>query len=79
MWIYNTDRTKLEAANASIDSGLGYPTSTTTTWAQVIESNSDTYILKVSEFVKQYLTSEQLGLIVNDLPSEFVIEEADLI
>jgi len=29
----------------------------------------------VNEFVKQYLTSEQLDLIVNDLPSEYEIEE----
>ena len=78
MWIYSTDKTKLEAANIAIDSGLSYPSGKTTTWAQVIESDSNTYILKVSEFVKQYLTSEQLGLIVNDLPSEFVTEESEL-
>tara|TARA_Y100000296_G_C4949454_1_gene145497 strand:+ start:271 stop:513 length:243 start_codon:yes stop_codon:yes gene_type:complete len=79
MWIYSTDRTKLEAANTAIDNGLGYPTSTVTTWAQITESDTNTYILKVSEFVEQYLTSEQLGLIVNDLPSEFVTEESELV
>ena len=78
MWIYSTDKTKLEAANIVIDNGLGYPSGKTTTWAQIIESDTNTYILKVSEFVKQYLTSEQLGLIVNDLPSEFITEESEL-
>jgi hypothetical protein len=71
MWIYSTDKTKLEAANAAINSGLGYPTSTVTTWGKIAESHTGTYILKVSELTKQYLTSEQIGLIVNDHPSEF--------
>ena len=75
MFLYSTDKTKLEAANTSIDNGLGYPTSTTTTWSQILESDSNTYLMSVSEFVKQYLTSEQLGLIVNDLPNEFITEE----
>ena len=75
MWIYSTDRTKLEAASTAIDSALGYPTNTATTWAEIIDSDSNTYILMVNEFVKQYLTSEQLDLIVNDLPSEYEIEE----
>jgi|TARA_Y100000034_G_scaffold101694_1_gene126161 hypothetical protein len=79
MFLYSTDKTKLEAANAAIDSGLGYPTSTVTTWAQIIESDSNTYLMSVSEFVKQYLTSEQLGLMVNDLPSEFGIKESELL
>ena len=74
MWIYSTDKTKLEAANTAIDNGLGYPTSTATTWANIIESDSNTYLMPVSEFVKQYLTSEQLGLIVNDRPSEFITQ-----
>jgi len=75
MWLYSTDRTKLEVANTAINSGLGYPSGKTTTWAQVIESDSSTYLMSVSEFVKQYLTSEQLGLIINDLPNEFITEE----
>ena len=75
MWIYSTDKTKLEAANTAIDSGLGYPTATATTWGYIIESDTNTYLLEVSEFVKQYLTSEQLGLIVDDVPDEFIPEE----
>jgi len=75
MWIYSTDRTKLEAANTSIDNGLGYPTSTTITWSKILESDSNTYLMSVSEFTKQYLTSEQLGLIVNERPNEFIPEE----
>ena len=75
MWIYSTDRTKLEAANAAIDSGLGYPTSTATTWGNIIESDNNTYLMRASEFIKQYLTSEQLSLIVDDVPNEFIPEE----
>ena len=75
MFLYSTDKTKLEVANAAIDRGLGYPSDKTTTWSQITESDSNTYLMDISEFVKQYLTSEQLGLVVNDLPSEFITEE----
>ena len=78
MFLYSTDKTKLEAANAAIDSGLGYPSGKTTTWSQITESDSNTYLMDISEFVKQYLTSEQLGLVVNDLPSEFVTDLEEL-
>ena len=75
MWIYSTDKSKLEAANTAIDSGLGYPTATATTWATIIESDTSTYLMPVSEFTKQYLTSEQISLIVDDAPSEFIHTE----
>ena len=34
--------------------------------------------MMASEFVKQYLTSEQLSLIVNEMPDEFIPEEPEL-
>ena len=75
MWIYSTDKSKLEAANTAIDYALGYPTATATTWATIIESDNNTYLMPISEFTKQYLTSEQISLIVDDAPSEFIHEE----
>ena len=77
MWVYSTDKTKLEEILTAINSGLGYPTSTVTTWAKIGESESNTYLMEISESLKKYLTPEQLNLVVNDLPDEFDVGPED--
>jgi|14BtaG_2_1085337.scaffolds.fasta_scaffold01648_5 hypothetical protein len=75
MWIYNNNKEELETILSVIDNALGYPNEKTETWANIMESEIGTYLMSISEYTKQYLTSEQELLIVNDIPTEFIEDE----